>query len=173
MKKYFIVLQVCFFSQFVKGQCEWQIDSIMYVSAYKYIISDSININYRIAVSDSIVDLYRGDFSDINLSPKVKERLNKYRMMNSYKYLNPYYSKCLTTLFGSRAVENPNKILFFSRIEENILRADLLIFDDKRICKRRKFDYYAYFGGEGSEYLFIFNALGEIEIVLKRSVIYD
>lgn len=173
MKKKMIAFIICFCYQYAIAQNGHQKESTMYMAAYEYIICDSINFGRLISVSDSIVDLDRYWSSGLEEFPNEKNILNQYRSKKGYRYFDTYYSQSLDSLFHNRQMNQSNTILFFSQIEDCILRADLLTFSSKQICKVKKKDYNAYFWGTGFEYLFLFNANGVIKIVLRQEIIYN
>ncbi|NDP22618.1 MAG: hypothetical protein GZ091_16285 [Paludibacter sp.] len=145
-------------------------DSLLYLTAFNYILKDSINHNNSIAVSDSIIDLDRFWFSKgLENFPNEKELLNQYRANKGYKWFKPYHSKLINLLFCRQ--KNEQKVLFFSPIENNILRADLLPINQR---SKDIFDYnkLASFT-EGYQYLFIFNNSKTIKLALCRKIIYD
>jgi hypothetical protein len=150
-----------------KANC--QQDSVRYMAAYNYIVNDSINQGKIIAVSDSIVDLDRYWFSgDIETYPKEKEMINQYRMNKKYIWFDTFYSQLLVSLFCKKGASN--HVLFFSTIEDNILRADIL--PGKR--ETNLFDYNKIaFQTEGYIYLFLFNVDGTIKLAIQRKIIYD
>jgi hypothetical protein len=154
------------------AQTDYQRDSIMYMVTYNYIINDSINIDKAIAVSDSIVDLDRFWFSNDVECPVEKERLKQYRAKKQYVWFNPFYSSCLNSLFCKNPLSN--NILFFSQIENNMLRADILPYRDKYVSQCDKFNYDKIaFQNIGYIYLFIFTPKGAIKSVLQKEMIYE
>jgi len=145
-------------------------DGILYLAAYNYILNDSINHNEKIAVCDSIIDLDRFWFSqDMKDFPIEKENIDKYRAAKEFKWDKPYYSYYIDSLFCEKN-KQANNILFFSQIEDNMLRTDIL--PHKRCVD--KFNYNAMaFQNIGLVYLFIFDKNNTIKIVLSREIIYD
>ena len=132
---------------------------ILYDYVYNYIKHDSINVGKRIAVSDSIIDLDRiWDIKDI-----VGEKdVNSCREEKEYEYFKPYHSFLLTKLHEANKLE-PDMILFFSPIENDMLQVDLYSFESSF-----QYNYDLYMWGECVQYLFILNKKGEIDKVLKQ-----
>lgn len=121
---------------------------LQYIKAFEYIQSDSINKNQNIKVSDEIVDLDRFYFkphikSD-SLLTLVLDSLNKYYWFDSF---NSSILRC-----GFKEINNKinfEKIVFFSSIEKNTLRADLFINEPRvknydHFIKSNKNIVYAY-----------------------------
>jgi hypothetical protein len=124
-------------------------------------------------VSDSIVDLDRLGFTVLSKCyPNAKKSIDGYRAGKKYAYFRTYYSPCIASWFCHHE-ERANYILFFSQIEDNILRADLLFYDSRYISKECKFDNSAYYFGVGSEYLFLFGKDEKMKIALKQEMIYN
>lgn len=145
-------------------------DSSMYLAAYNYIINDSINTEKTISVSDSIVDLDRFWFSDKLIAlPVEKEKLDRYRTDKKYSWFNTFYSACIDSLFYKRK-EQSDHVLFFSTIEDNMLRADLLSY--KKSIDAFNYDQVAS-QTEAYIYLFIFNTDGTIKEAFGHEIIYD
>ena len=142
----------------------------LYLAAYNYIVNDSVNQNKKIIVSDSIIDLDRFWFSqDLENFPVEKEKLEQYRVDKGFNWFETYYSHCIDSLFCKKN-QQANNILFFSPIEDNILRADVL---PRKRCVN-KFDYNTMaFQTVGQIYLFIFDDDGTIKMVFGRKIIYD
>lgn len=169
MKNIYIITLFMFFCNKLTSQVDCVQDLKQYLIAYNYIITDSINNNEVIAVSDSIVDIDRELFPDklINF-PEEKEKLNKYRENKAYIWDASYYSPCLNVLFCKN--NNASKVLFFSKIEDNMLLADLLPYKDK--FSMFNYDRMAS-QNIGLTYLFILGSDGEIKGFFKHSIIYD
>jgi len=165
-----IILLFLLWDSPIIAQNDWKKDSVLYLNAYNYIINDSINQNKEIAVSDSIVDLDRFWFSqDIKNFFIEKEKVNRYRSTKDFRWFKPYYSYYIDSLFCKKNQQS-NNILFFSQIEDNMLRVDVLP------CKKHvnKFDYNAVaYQNTGQIYLFIFDEEGIIKMVFSREIVYD
>lgn len=155
------------------GQNIYQKDSVIYTNAYRYIIKDSTNLNKSIILSDSIVDLDKYWSSGLDSFPKEKEILNQYRERKKYQYFKAFFSQVLNSLSNEHKTSHHSNsvILFFSKIENYTLRADVLPLDNKYTDQTRIFDYTNYDFGEGYEYLFILNPDGSIKLALKQQVI--
>lgn len=162
-----IYLCICFS---IRSQFSCDQNSVKYLMAYNHIINDSINQGKIIAVSDSIVDLDRYWFSgELKEFPEHQKKLNQYRANRGFTWFTTFYSPCLRALFGDK---NPlaNHVIFFSKVEDNMLLADLL-------PHFKQFDKFNYdkmaFQNVGWTYLFIFNNKGELKVVFNREMIYD
>jgi hypothetical protein len=144
-------------------------DSVIYLAAYNYIFQDSVNQGKTITVSDSIVDLDKFWFSqDISDCPAKKEVLDQYRANKGFIWFDTYYSPCLASLFCKTTTSK--NVLFFSKIEDNMLRADLLPYKQQS----NKFDYGKMaFQNVGQIYLFIFNKDGSLKSAFSHEIIYD
>jgi len=154
----------------VIAQKDREKDSVLYLAAYNYILNDSVNQNKKIAVSDSIVDLDRFWFSqDLKNFTIEKEKVDQYRSAKKFMWTKPYYSYFIDSLFCKNK-KQANNVLFFSQIEDNMLRVDIL---PKKRCVD-KFDYNAVaFQNIGRIYLFIFDKNGNIKKTFSREIIYD
>ena len=145
-------------------------DSTRYLDAYNYIIQEPVNQEKTIVVSDSIVDLDRFWFSqDIADYPTEKEILNQYRANKKFVWMDAYYSPYLASLF-CRKTTMPKNLLFFSKIEDYMLRADLLLYKQQS----NKFDYKKMtIQNIGQIYLFIFNKDGSLKFAFSHEITYD
>ncbi len=172
MKNTVIIIIYCFFcSNTIIAQINCIQDSTMYIAAYNYIASDSLNRGKSIVVSDSIVDLDRFWFSkDLTEFTVEREKLDHYRLSKNYVWFDSFYSQCISSLFSGKNL-NSKMVLFFSIIEDNMLRADLLPHNKKW---KNKFNYNTMsFQNVGQIYLFIFNKDGSIKKVFSHEIIYD
>lgn len=154
----------------INAQLDCNQDSIKYMMAYKFIENDSINKNKLISVSDSIIDLDWFWFSkDLVRLPIQKEKIDNYRLDRKYIWFNPYYSSCINSLFCKNN-KRSNNILFFSNIESNMLRADLL-------PQKKYINNYSYEEVSrqtvGQIYLIIFGEEDTIKEVFSHEIIYD
>ena len=145
-------------------------DSVKYLTAFNCIANDSIIKEKKISVSDSIVDLDRYWFSDeLKNYPEEKQILNQYREKNKFKWFAPFYSSCLATLFPDKD-KSARNIIFFSKIEDDMLLADLL-------PHTKQFDRFNYdkmaFQTIGRTYLFIFAKDGNLKAFFSREIHYD
>lgn len=154
----------------INAQLSCYKDSIKYLAAYNYIINDSINQGKIIAVSDSIIDLDRYWFSEeLKSFPIEQEILNKYRENKNFTWFTTFYSSFLSVLFKDKN-QLANYVIFFSKVEDNMLLADLL-------PHTRQFDKFNYdemaFQNVGRTYLFFFGKNGGLKAVFSREMIYD
>lgn len=170
MKNIVIIVLFTLLSAISMAQTNCSQGSVMYLTAYNYIIRDSVNQGKTIAVSDSIVDLDRFWFSqDIADYPTEKEILDQYRADKKFVWKDAYYSPCLASLF-CRKKTMPKNILFFSKIENNMLRVDLLPYKQQS----NRFDYVKMASQNvGQIYLFIFNENGSLVSTFSHEIIYD
>ena len=146
-------------------------DSTTYIAAYNYVVNDSLCQEKNIVVSDSIVDLDRFLFSDdLTKFPIEREKLDQYRFSKNHVWFKPFYSPCISSIFNVKNL-NSKSVLFFSVIEDNMLRADLLPHNKKWVNKFN-YDEMAHHN-EGHIYLFIFNEKGRIKKVFCHVMIYD
>lgn len=101
----------------------------MYMAAYNYILNDSINNNRLIVVADSIVDLDRYWVTGLEQFPEEYKKLARYieKQMKRMFATSSSYSPLLASLFHDQDVKLSNAILFFSRIIDLMLRADINI----------------------------------------------
>lgn len=122
-------------------------DSTRYLDAYNYIIQESANQEKTIEVSDSIVDLDRFWFSqDIADYPTEKE------------------------ILGLQKNNDAEKFIVFSKIEDNVFRADLLPYKQQF----NKFDYKKMtIQNVGQIYLFIFNKDGSLKFAFSHEITFD
>lgn len=172
MRKFALLLLLFLCNGRIHSQCVDNQDTVLYKEAYDYIVNDSININKEIAVSDSIVDLDRDWFSHhLTDFPIEKKILDQYREKKKFIWLESFYSPCLASIFCKREISK--YVLFFSQIEDNMLRADLLPSKKQFNCT----DIYNYDKmaslTEGWIYLFIFNNDGTIKASFNNEMIYD
>jgi len=171
MKNIVIILSILLLWDYVVvAQNDCKKETALYLAAYNYIVNDSVNQNKQISVSNFIVDLDRFWFSeDLKNFPVEKEKVNQYREYRGFNWFEPYYSHCIDSLFCKKN-QQANSVLFFSKIENNMLRADVL--PHKRCVD--KFDYNAMaFQTVGQIYLFIFDEDGTIKMTFSREIIYD
>lgn len=168
-----ILISILFFINYIgiKAQSDCDQDSIMYIAAYNYVANDSINRGKNIVVSDSIVDLDRFWFSkDLTEFTVEKEKLDLYRLRKNYVWFDSFYSPCISSLFSGKNL-NSKLVLFFSTIEDNMLRVDLLPYNKKW---KNKFSYDTMsFQNVGQIYLFIFNKDRSIKKAFSHEIIYD
>ncbi len=141
----------------------------LYIKAFEYIQSDSINKNLNIKVSDEIVDLdsfyFKPRIKDDSLLILVLDSLNKYYWFDSF---NSTKIRC-----GFKQINNKinfEKIVFFSSIEKNTLRADLFINEPcvkkyDHLIKINKNIVYAY--------LFFFDKDKNITNVYRNIINYE
>ncbi|MDD3036925.1 hypothetical protein [Bacteroides sp.] len=145
----------------------------MYMTAYQYIKNDSFFSGKLVAVADSIVDLDRYEYDCLKEEfPEEYEKLKVYRKNKKYPYLHTYYSyfytyysPLLAFLFRGQDIERASAILFFSNIEDLMLRADVEIYDKRYISN--KFKYEQYMWGISYGYLFIFDKNATLRKVLR------
>lgn len=169
--KSLVIIPLFFFSYMIcNAQNNCKNDTIMYLVAYNYIINDSINQEKSISVSDSIIDLDRFWFSKELVSlPEEKEKLDKYRANKKNVWSVPFYSPCIALLFDKN-IRNSDAVLFFSKIEDNVLRADLLPY-------KKHVDKYNYsqmsFQNTGWIYLFVFDKDCTSKRVFSHEIVYD
>lgn len=168
----FVVISCCQYS-FCQNRSER--DSIMYMAAYNYILSDSINKNKLIAVADSIVDLDRYWVTGLQQFPEEHKKLAQYREKQMTKIFatSTSYSPLLSSLFHDQDVKRSNTILFFSGIIDLMLRADINSFNKNYMGEYEKFNYEAYIWGISYEYLFLFKEDGTLRKVLQRELILN
>lgn len=169
--KSLVIITLFFFPYMVcNAQNGCKNDTIMYLAAYNYIINDSINQRKSISVSDSIIDLDRFWFSkDLISLPEEKEKIDKYRTNKKNVWSAPFYSPCITLLFDKN-VRQSDAVLFFSKIEDNILRADLL--PDKSSADKYNYNQMS-FQNTGRIYLFVFDKDCIFKGVFNHEIIYD
>lgn len=176
MKRCILILMLCYCFQYVVCQNTWQKDSTMYMTAYQYIKKDSIFSNKLIAVVDSIVDLDRYCLDCLKKEfPEEYEKLKVYRKNKKYPYSHTYYScfytyysPLLAFLFRSQDVKQASAILFFSNIEDLMLRVDVNLYDKTYVFN--KFKYEEYIWGISYEYLFIFDKNATLRKVVRSEV---
>jgi hypothetical protein len=132
-------------------------DSVKYAQAYDYIMNDTVNKGRLIVVSDSIVDLDRDYFFSSSLDSIERKKLECYRGEKNYKWFVPYHSNCIASWFPTKNA-NAEYVLFFSQVEDKMLRADLLPFNKAYVGIRYMFWYKQYHFLEGYIYLFIFDS---------------
>lgn len=175
MKEVVFIFIICFGCQYVVCQNTWQKDSIMYMAAYKYITNDSINKKKLIVVSDSIEDLDRNWDTGLEQFPEESKKLAQQLEEQSKRYFikTTYYSPLLASLFQNQDVKRSQTILFFSKIEDMMLRADINFFNKKYIAEDEKFNFRDYMWGMKFQYLFIFNEDGTIKKALWRELILN
>ncbi|WP_148373315.1 hypothetical protein [Bacteroides bouchesdurhonensis] len=170
MKSLMINIFFIFFCMICNAQNNCRNDSIMYLIAYNYIVNDSINYGKSISVADSIIDLDRFWFSkDLVALPVEREKLVNYHANKKYISSAPFYSPCIALLFGKK-IRQSNVVLFFSKIEDNMLRADLL--PCKKYGNKYNYDQMS-FQNEGQIYLFVFDKNGDLKGAFSHEIIYD
>lgn len=172
MKSSIAITICCFFcSNTIIAQLNCNQDSTMYIAAYNYVVNDSLCQEKNIVVSDSIIDLDRFWFSkDLSEFSIEREKLDQYRFRKSYAWFKPFYSPCISSIFNVKNL-NSKLVLFFSVIEDNMLRADLLP-HNKKWTNKFNYDEMS-FQNVGQIYLFIFNKKGRIKKVFCHEIIYD
>ena len=171
---FYVLLLICFFYNcfVIHSQSNCDQDSVKYLIAYNYIINDSVNKENKMTVCDSIVDLDRFWFSrNLTDFPQEKKILDQYRENKKFIWFEPFYSPCLASIFCKKGMSK--HVLFFSQIEDNMLRADLLPSKKQFNCT----DIYNYHKmasfTEGRIYMFIFNDDGTIKAFFNNEIIYD
>lgn len=170
MKKLFFLLLV-FYSQTIYAQSNCAQDSILYLIAYNYIVSDSINKGETIVVSDSIIDLDRYWYSaELDDLPEEKKVLNQYRKGKNFMWFSTYYSPCLNKLFHPKSDAFTDKVIFFSQLEDNMLIVDLLSYT--RRCNMFSYNEMA-FQNVGRTYLFVFCKDKTLKAVVSREMFYE
>lgn len=172
MRKIYICLLGCFYCcSVIKGQSNCDLDSAKFKIAYNYIINDSINKEKSISVSDSIVDIDRYWFSgELKNFDKEQMKLNQYRKNKNFRWFAPFYSPCLASMFCKKNNLLSNNVLFFSRIEDNMLLVEIL--PCKKYVNKYSYNEMA-FQNVGRTYLFIFCENGNLRAVFSREMIYD
>ena len=101
--------------------------------------------------------------------PEHQKKLNQYRANRGFTWVTTFYSPCLCALFGDKN-SLANHVIFFSKVEDNMLLADLL----PHVKQFDKFNYDKMaFQNVGWTYLFIFSDKGELKAVFNREMIYD
>ena len=144
-----LILIGCSFAVHMSSQQKCDSD-IIYSQAFCKIAQDTINSKSHLYVSDYIVDLDRFWYSDMLSDSINRELVKSFRSRKQYKWEPNYYCTCLHSLFNKEVNNNFDKIIFFSRIEDNMLRADVLNY-----CKgSMDYDSLSLFGS-GEAYLFI------------------
>ena len=93
MKKYIIIVLLVCCNQYVNSQNAWQRDSAMYMTAYTYILNDSINQKQNLLVADSLVDL-DCIYNEDTLNTKEENEI-LLRQKKKHKYLPPYHSSTI------------------------------------------------------------------------------
>lgn len=170
MKRSILIFVICYFCQYVVSQDTRQRDSIMYKTAYEYIVNDSVCKNKQIVVSDSICDLERYGTAGLEQFPEEYIKLDQYReeqvMRFVTKGMTAFYSPLLASLFPNRDVKRSDTVLFFSEVIDLMLRVDVNFFNKKYISECDRFRWEAYMWGTAYRYLFIFNEDGAIRKVL-------
>jgi hypothetical protein len=163
------ILYSWFGSYTITAQNNCENDSIRYLVAYNYIINDSINTNKRLGVSDSIVDLDRFWFShQLDSLPLKKAIVDTYRSNKDYKWFKTYHAECLD--FLSNKNKQGQYVIFFSQIEDDMLRVDVLPVKNS-MNNTKHYDKLASFTN-GYIYLFIFSR-STIQLVFSNKIIYD
>jgi hypothetical protein len=175
MKK-IISIGLLFYCNTILAQIDCEKDSAMYSFAYSYIMNESVNINMKIIVSDSIIDLYSGWFSnDLIDFPEVKERMKQYWLNKNFIPFPPFYSSCIASMFYIKDT-SANSILFFSPIKDNALLVEIYSLNRYNPYKRL-FNGFVYNEVSrqttGQHYLFIFNKDSTIKNVFSHEVIHD
>lgn len=177
MKRSVIALVICCCCQYVAGQDARQRDSIMYKTAYEYIVNDSVCKNKRIVVADSICDLDRYWPAGLEKFPEECKKLKQYREEQGKRMYKTriamYYSPLLVSLFPNRDVKRSDTVLFFSEIIDLMLRVDVIFFNKQYISECERFRWEAYMWGTAYEYLFIFNEDGTIRKALWSEIILN
>jgi hypothetical protein len=141
----------------------------LYAQAYDYVIKDSINRGKIIFISDSIVDIDRLGFS-IQLK-KHPDKIKIIKQVSKSYWFKNFYSKEIATLFekSNRLSINSKSILFFSKVENGTLCADLF---EKRKYSGIDYDWISLMN-KCNRYLFFFNKEGKIDIVFKQIIIFN
>lgn len=172
MKKYIIIVLLVCCNQYVGSQNTWQRDSAMYMTAYAYILNDSINQKKILLVADSLVDL-DCIYNEDTLNTKEENGI-LLRQRKKYKFFAPYHSSLLSSLFPKFDVSSESYVLFFSPIIENvILRADLYFFDKNHVNTKDIFRYDSYIFGTSYQYLFIFQPNATLKRVICNEFILN
>lgn len=176
MKRCLAIFMLCYCFQYVVCQNTWERDSTMYMTAYQHIKNDSIFSGKLIAVADSIVDLDRYCLDCLKEDfPEECKKLDQYRKNKKYpyyymyySYFYTYYSPLLAFLFRNQDVEQASVILFFSNVEDLMLRADIHFYDKKYISEKFRSEQYIW--GISYRYLFIFDENATLRKVVRGDV---
>lgn len=172
MKKYIIIVLLIYCNQYVNSQNTWQRDSAMYMTAYTYILNDSINQKKNLLVADSLVDL-DCIYNEDTLNTKEENEI-LLRQKKKHKYLPPYHSSLLSNLFPKIDISSEFHVIFFSPIIENVmLRADLYFLQKKNINMKDIFRYDSYIFGTSYQYLFIFQPNSTLKRVICNEFILN
>lgn len=172
MLKYFCMLFFPICACPVLSQEKKPMDILVYYrNACNYIAKDSVVENKTIAVADSIVDLIW-----VSVKPEkdcLEKKIFKEFYMNKYDFFEPYFSPVLSSLSSGQEKRESQWVVFFSKLKNNTLRADLFSSPQSSIGIKAKFNYNSYCFGESYEYLFIFDTNGSITKVIRRKVILN
>ena len=159
MKNVIIVaLLLCTSCLYSQDSC---FSSIAYKEAYRY-IKKAMPSKRVVCVSNHIVSLDTYVMSELDLFPEMKKELQnlKEEQLMSNKYINSY-CKVLDDLFPKPT--KAEAIIYFSKMEGRILRADLMILN-RQVSRLIDFDSAACLGLDNTySYLFFFKQDGSIE----------
>ena len=159
-----------FFSNTVISQSVCSSDSSKYLAAFNYIKSDTINKGIDFYVSDMIVDMDRFWFRSDLLKIYPKE-LATIDSLQKYEWFDDFRSCVINSLFGNKNRKSKS-ILFFSTIDKNTLRADLIY--DRMYETEYKYDVITMFNTSPIyAYLFFFNSDNTIKLVFRTPIIYN
>lgn len=165
MRIHFILIIVCCSLRTLAQDNDNINASIVYRHAFEYIQQDNANLN--IAVSDSIIYLNKAWNIESGGCRNEESMLNQYEDNLKCEYSKPYYSAALFNLHEANK-HNPQMVLFFSSMENHMLRADLHIFNSQYQYRNE-----LYIWGECIEYLFLLKEDGNIKKVFKQKVLLN
>ena len=163
------------FSQFTLtlGQTNIDINAGKYAIALHYI--QNASSVQDIKISGNIVDLDRWVFPVDSLEDYPEEKKHHIECIerqNTGMFEEYSYSKDIAALTSD--VRNPQKIVYFSKIKDNMLVGCIVPFDERIHCMEfiDNYDIMCRFC-EADCYLFLFDIDNKIKKVIRVSVIYD
>lgn len=176
MKRFLLLLGLLLFYICIKSQDINQ-DVCKYKKAYNYLFNDSILFNglkpteINSIVCDSIIYIHKIMFYkqykeegevDRNVFKRVEE-------LDNSRWHSPIFSISISNIFPIKKIKNPLFILYFSKVENNILFCEIMPLHNLSTYSYFENSYF----NQSYQYMFIFDENDSIKNVLKEKVAYN
>ena len=176
MKKILIIVMSTFFVHGLAHNCS---ECKMYKLALDMIIAsrDSIRTE-EVTVSDYCIEMNRGMFSHYLLGyPESKEQMDRYDINHLFSFDDISFSDCLHEI-SLHFPQNSDNMIYFSKIEDNILMAEFVDNVKNRISRynisKPTMDYNGLIRfNESDRYIILFDDSNQIKAFFCVHVVYD